>query len=1115
MRVQTFNGKKYILVIIDDYSRRENVDAICSIRLKVKMRSKQPRAINDLRIYHVFRFYQVVSDPCVERSIPPAPAVQVPVVSAEPSSHESSSGDVSSAESTQVFHPHNHLRKWSKDHPLDNVIVNPSRPHAGLKQCKMKSMILTSSMGISSKTRLCYEIALKWIYKVKIDEYGDVLKNKALLVVKGYCQKEGIDFEESFASMDVKTAFLNDVLKEEVYVSQPEGFIDSDHPTHVYRLKKALYGLKQAPGCGITPYQGKPLLDNMANENVLAPAPTRSDDQILPFVAWAKTRAYRFQLDEDWFILDTNLLREALEITLVDQAHQFVSPPSECQEDKPHVIPYCRFTKLIIYYLGRIHNIHQRSGSPLNLAEDDLSLGNIKFVPKGEINKVFGMQILKELITNNIKNAPYYNAYLEMVVKHNKKIPTENGGKKKSASKADKPKKPVPSKKSKPAPAMKPKVAQKKPLDSSPVKHPKRDKVKKVRKRRSPLKVIDEDEEAHGQAPVGSVAIHEPVAEVTRQLPMVKGKGKAIATDEQVAQSLLYLHKPKKTSTTTEKTNSERNTEILHIGEEQEEYVADKVNLEENTTKIDEGQARSDPDEEHAQVEKPLSSTRTLSSMKNLNAHTSDDQFFNDKPTKEEPDKTNMETKVKSMVTVLIHQAELLEADMKEILHQRNFKSGSYKSLLEHVTLYEALEASMERANRDEFLAEKDKSRKRHRDDQDHPPPPLNSYLSKKKRHDSDASGSIQPPTPQSLAWKNSNTREAPLSSSKQKSVSHSEQPVEDVSVPDDMEECYLLLTDQIDLVNLKGHQVVPDMSKPLPLGGPLGQVTIQPQLFFNKDLEYLVTCSKERRNAMSISKLKAAYYPDSALEELVPSLWIEINLWIRNIVIKKHVEDLQLRIKSYQTKLNLTQPDWDASDFLFKEDYTIVSKPRAVIYRDRNDQKKMMRETELIIIDAAHLKGTYLGTNIFIVGMDRNNQIIPIATGVAQGLRSVTQLAKPWFLTRNLKGTYAGIIYPIRDVSSWHTPDDFPLLLPPILGKNLPGRPKMKDTIPSHSEGRKNNKCGRYGSKGHNQMACNVAVPKKQTTSSKRIKSTHDPSGNIDPQPHQDHQQPNQGYNV
>ncbi|GJZ21122.1 hypothetical protein Tco_0558161 [Tanacetum coccineum] len=130
---------------------------------------------------------------------------------------------------------------------------------------------------------------------------------------------------------------------------------------------------------------------------------------------------------------------------------------------------------------------------------------------------------------------------------------------------------------------------------------------------------------------------------------------------------------------------------------------------------------------------------------------------------------------------------ELPEADMKEILYQRMFESGTYKSLPEHVALYEALEASMERANRDEFFTKKDKSRKRRRDDQDPPPPPPDSDPSKKRRHASDASGLTQPPAPQSLAWKTSDTREAPSSSSRQKSGPHSEQPVEDVPIPDDV----------------------------------------------------------------------------------------------------------------------------------------------------------------------------------------------------------------------------------------------------------------------------------------------------------------------------------------
>nr|GEZ43178.1 retrovirus-related Pol polyprotein from transposon TNT 1-94 [Tanacetum cinerariifolium] len=126
----------------------------------------------------------------------------------------------------------------------------------------------------------------------KLDEYGDVLKNKARLVAKGYRQEEGINFEESFVpvarieairifianaankNMIIhqidKIAFLNGKLKEEVYVSQPECFVDPDHPTYVFHLKKALYDLKKAPRAWYNTLLGF-LLDNKFSKGVVDP----------------------------------------------------------------------------------------------------------------------------------------------------------------------------------------------------------------------------------------------------------------------------------------------------------------------------------------------------------------------------------------------------------------------------------------------------------------------------------------------------------------------------------------------------------------------------------------------------------------------------------------------------------------------------------------------------------------------------------------------------------------------------------------------------------------------------------------------------------------------------
>jgi hypothetical protein len=113
-------------------------------------------------------------------------------------------------------------------------------------------------------------VSTKWVFRNKQDEHGVVTRNKARIVAKGCSQVEGLDFDEAFApvarlesirillayathhdfklyQMDVKSAFLNGPIKEEVYVEQSLGFEDEEYPNHVYKLHMMLYGLKQAP----------------------------------------------------------------------------------------------------------------------------------------------------------------------------------------------------------------------------------------------------------------------------------------------------------------------------------------------------------------------------------------------------------------------------------------------------------------------------------------------------------------------------------------------------------------------------------------------------------------------------------------------------------------------------------------------------------------------------------------------------------------------------------------------------------------------------------------------------------------------------------------------------
>ncbi|GKC01564.1 retrovirus-related pol polyprotein from transposon TNT 1-94 [Tanacetum coccineum] len=156
------------------------------------------------------------------------------------------------------------------DNEFYNVFNTPVREEADSSSRYVDLLNILQVWELVDKPFGKTVIKLKWLWKNKKDEDQTVIRNKARLVAKGYAQEEGIDFEESFApvarfeavwifvayaahksfpiyQMDVKMAFLNGPLKEEVYAEQPDGFVDPDHPEKVYRLRKALYGLKQAP----------------------------------------------------------------------------------------------------------------------------------------------------------------------------------------------------------------------------------------------------------------------------------------------------------------------------------------------------------------------------------------------------------------------------------------------------------------------------------------------------------------------------------------------------------------------------------------------------------------------------------------------------------------------------------------------------------------------------------------------------------------------------------------------------------------------------------------------------------------------------------------------------
>nr|GEW76147.1 retrovirus-related Pol polyprotein from transposon TNT 1-94 [Tanacetum cinerariifolium] len=703
-------------------------------------------------------FDEYLEPPHVERPVLPAQAVQALVNSAGTPSSTTIDKDTPSLSilpSSSALQSHSsHQGVAAEPNYMKDLTIAPVENNPFVNVFAPKPHSEASSSGDISSTESPY------IYKVKLDEYGDVLKNKARLVAKGYRQKEGIDFEESFAlvarieairifianaacknmtiyQMDVKMAFLNGELKEEVYVN------------------------------------------TMADMNINAPAgqaaamapPVRTGDQILPRIRWVpigkskcyldleksqsnpiykiavdllkytnffraftasftipsiyiqqfwdtvqydkKAGCYMCQLDEQWFILTKDTLREALQITPINNNQAFIAPPSSDMlinfvnelgypklvrnmsngiweeftqsihtflEDKRNlsrhttwkkkanliVILNIWFTKLIIHHLQRRHKFHPRPDSLLHLPNEEYVLGYLKFSAKGIKREVFGMPIHGSLITADIQEASYHQEYLANVAKHRRYLADETGSDPNSPT--PKPTKPARKPKSMaPKPPPRPPVltpvtsAQPAPT-SAPVKPQEKKRKHATKTSNKPPKAKKSKYGFIGKKRILKLVAASVAKDVPAMEPHVAAEDANLQKAlEESMKSIYDVPQGPLPPVVIREPESEKYQLLSEVPGKGKAKVTEEQTGS-DTGAHDEGQAGSNPDEiskgqAGADPEDPAGSSGTLSSLQHLSKDISfGDLFFSDKPSEADNDKATAETEVESMVSVTIQQ---------------------------------------------------------------------------------------------------------------------------------------------------------------------------------------------------------------------------------------------------------------------------------------------------------------------------------------------------------------------------------------------------------------------------------------------------------------------------
>nr|GEY91142.1 hypothetical protein [Tanacetum cinerariifolium] len=557
------------------------------------------------------------------------------------------------------------------------------------------------------------------------------------------------------------------------------------------------------------------------------------------------------------------------------------------------LIPSIRFTKLIIHHLKTKHNIHPRSGSPLHYSHDESILNTLMYVGK-DGREIFDMPIPDALLTDEIKGAPYYSEYQEHVAKYQQHLDAEHG----------------------------------KAAEGGATKL-----VRKIRKPMSSLKLVDKP--SAEDVPVEESTYNEEEANLQRALELslneqverTQGPARPVTPKNKshVDQFIFQRRTPMPTDASGPAESPSLDEIKMKARTGPNPSIQDKGQAGPNHSVQDEGHAGSNPGDaagcqpqpSHVVLVGPnlepmdleATDASTLQNPKKLDGDFTD-QFFMEKQQEEEPGKTNVEAEVQSMVSVLIHHdTSLIPIMTTLVIDLTTSQSGSPVSKVVDEIVTDAVDwKSSERDYSDQLLSDLEevhqKKRKRRNvprtpfespPPQPPPPPPPVG-----------ASGTLAS-APQSMAWTTSDTRYELAGLSVTQELSLTDSLIPDDSIPDELatpEPAWTIPSSNVSYVEnnwatvLASTYVTPAENSLL---AKTGDMTNFLNWYY---LEYLRHGSKGSSPALSISKMKAASYPNFGIELLVPEqMWIEDvhDSPSRQKKVRSHMRILSgVRIKAY-----------------------------------------------------------------------------------------------------------------------------------------------------------------------------------------------------------------------